>query len=162
MHFKRNNKEISSYLQGLRPFKAVLPKNIKKTLNRKGHQYSEILGKWNKLVGEDISKFSYPKSIKTTKDGAGNILILSIQRGNEINIEYSKSEIINKINSYFGYNFIKELKLETFPISNEKEILKKNFNLNKNTTKNYEMSIKKIKNTNIKNALYNLLNIIKK
>ena len=41
-------------------------------------------------------------------------LMLAIKRGDEINIEYSKNEIINKINSYFGYKLINEIKLQTF------------------------------------------------
>ena len=32
-------------------------------------------------------------------------------RGNELEIEYSKSEIIDKVNSFFGYKFLNSLKL---------------------------------------------------
>ena len=32
-------------------------------------------------------------------------LILNIMRGNELEIEYSKSEIMDKVNSFFGHKF---------------------------------------------------------
>ena len=65
------------------------------------------------LVGKDISSCAYPKSIKMKKRDSSGTLVLVIKRGDEINIEYSKNDIINKINSYFGYKLIDEIKLQT-------------------------------------------------
>ena len=121
------------------------------------YAYSEIVSKWNILVGEDISNCSYPKSIKMKKGDQNGTLVLGIKRGEEINIEYSKREIIRKINSYFGYKLINEIKLQTFSLENNK--IKKN-NLNK-FSKNYEKKINKIKNSNIRNSLAELLTVIK-
>ena len=66
------------------------------------------------LVGKDISSCSHPKSIKMKKGDSSGTLLIAIERGNEINIEYSKKQIIDKINSYFGYKLINEIKLQTF------------------------------------------------
>ena len=106
MHNKENNKESKTYVQGLRPFGNSLPRGIKGILKKNGYYYSEIISKWNLLVGKDISSSCYPKSIKITGTNKNRILILAVERGNEINVEYSKKEIINKINSYFGYKLI--------------------------------------------------------
>ena len=114
MHYKQNNKESKTYVQGLRPFGNTLPRSVKGILKKNGYNYSEIISKWNLLVGKDISSCCYPKSIKMTRGDKSGTLILSIERGNEINIEYSKNEIINKINSYFGYKLISTIKLKTF------------------------------------------------
>ena len=91
------------------------------------------------------------------KGDQNGTLVLGIKRGEEINIEYSKSEIIRKINSYFGYKLINEIKLQTFSLKNNK--IKKN-NLNK-FSKNYEKKIGEIKNNDIKNSLLELFNTIK-
>ena len=101
MHYKQNNKESKTYVQGLRPFGNTLPRGIKGILKRNGYNYSEIISKWSMLVGRDISNCSYPKSIKTTKESTNGILVLAVKRGDEITVEYSKKEIIDKINSYF-------------------------------------------------------------
>ena len=112
MHYKRNNKESKTYVQGLRPFGNTLPRGLKGILKKNGYNYSEIISKWNLLMGKDISDCCYPKSIKITRGDKSGTLILSVERGNEINIEYSKKEIINKINSYFGYRLINEIRLK--------------------------------------------------
>ena len=120
MHYKPNNKESKTYVQGLRPFGNTLPRGIRGILKRNGYNYSEIINKWNMLVGNDISECSYPKSIKMTKVNEKAILIIAVKRGNEIEVEYSKNEILNKINGYFGYRLISEIRLQTFNADNKK------------------------------------------
>ena len=158
MHYKQNNKESKTYVQGLRSFGNTLPRGIKGILKKNGYNYSEIISKWNMLVGKDISSYSYPKSIKMTKGDTSGTLVLSVKRGNEITVEYSKKEIINKINSYFGYRLINEIRLKTIN-SETKKI--KNKNTLKNFSKNFEKKINEIKNKNIRNSLSQLLDVIK-
>jgi len=158
MHYKQNNKESKTYVQGLRPFGNTLPRGVKGILKKSGYNYSEIISKWNMLVGKDISSCSYPKSIKMTKGDTNGLLVLAVKRGNEITVEYSKKEIINKINSYFGYRLINEIKLKTI----NSEIKKiKNENTLKKFSKNFEKKISEIKNKNIRNSLSQLLDVIK-
>jgi len=159
MHYKQNNKESKTYVQGLRPFVNTLPRGIKGILKKNGYNYSEIINKWNILVGRDISNCCYPKSIKMTKGNENGTLILSVERGNEINVEYSKNEIINKINSYFGYKLINEIRLQTFNSLNKKN---KDKNIQNKFSKKFEEKINKIKNKDIRDSLKQLLNIAKK
>ena len=156
MHQKQNNKESKTYVQGLRPFGNTLPRGVKGILKKNGYNYSEIISKWNMLVGKDISSCAYPKSIKMKKGDSHGTLMLAIKRGDEINVEYSKKKIIDKINSYFGYKLINEIKLQTINSESRKT---------KNTlgkfSKNFEKKINEIKNKNIRNSLSQLLKTIK-
>jgi len=156
MHYKQNNKESKTYVQGLRPFGNTLPRGVKGILKKNGYNYSEIISKWKMLVGEDISKCASPKLIKMKKGDSNGTLVLSIKRGDEINIEYSKKEIINKINSYFGYKLINEIKLQT--INSETRKIKNTIG---KLSKNFEKKISEIKNKNIRNSLSQLLKAIK-
>ena len=158
MHKKQNNKESKSYVQGLRPFGNTLPKGIRGILKKNGYNYSEIISKWSMLVGRDISNCSYPKSIKTTKGSTNGILVLAVKRGDEITVEYSKKEIIDKINSYFGYRLINEIRLQTFNSDNKK--IKKKGTLDR-LSKNFEKKINEINNKDIKNSLLQLFNVMK-
>ena len=158
MHYKQNNKESKTYVQGLRPFGNTLPRGIKGILKKSGYNYSEIISKWNMLVGRDISSCSYPKSIKMTKGETNGTLVLAVKRGNEITVEYSKKEIINKINSYFGYQLINEIRLKTINAETKKI---KNKNILKKFSKNFEKKINEIKSKDIKNSLSQLLNVVK-
>ena len=158
MHYKQNNKESKTYVQGLRPFGNTLPRGVKGILKKSGYNYSEIISKWNMLVGKDISGCSYPKSIRMTKGDTNGLLVLAVKRGNEITVEYSKKEIINKINSYFGYRLINEIRLKT--INSETKKIKNN-NILKKFSKNFEKKINEIKNKDIRNSLSQLLDVIK-
>ncbi len=158
MHYKRNNKESKTYVQGLRPFGNTLPRGVKGILKKNGYNYSEIISKWNLLVGRDISNSCHPKSIKMTQGNKNGTLVLSVERGNEINIEYSKKEIINKINSYFGYKLINEIKLQTF---NSRIRKTENKNSLYKFSENFNKKINEIKNKNIRNSLSQLLKTIK-
>ena len=160
MHYKQNNKETKSYVQGLRPFGNTLPRGIRGILRKNGYNYSEIITKWKILIEKDISDFSYPISIKMSKESSGAILLIGVKRGNEITLEYSKKDIINKINSYFGYNFISEIKLKSI-----NSIKKKMINNNKNQikfSKNFDRKINEISNEKIKKSLSDLLKVMKK
>ena len=157
MHYKQN-KQSRTYVQGLRPFGNTLPRGLKGILKKNGYNYSEIISKWNMLVGKDISDCAYPKSIKMKKGDTYGTLVLAIKRGNEINIEYSKRKIIDKINGYFGYKLINEIKLQTFNSEIEKE---KNKNNLEKVSKNLQEKIKQIKSESIKNSLSQLLQAIK-
>ena len=157
MHYKQN-KQSRTYVQGLRPFGNTLPRGLKGILKKNGYNYSEIISKWNMLVGKDISDCAYPKSIKMKKGDTNGTLVLAIKRGNEINIEYSKRKIIDKINGYFGYKLINEIKLQTF--NSEIEKAKNKNNLEK-VSKNLQEKIKQIKSESIKNSLSQLLQAIK-
>ena len=157
MHYKQN-KQSRTYVQGLRPFGNTLPRGLKGILKKNGYNYSEIISKWNMLVGKDISICAHPKSIKMKKGDTHGTLVLAIKRGDEINIEYSKEEIINKINSYFGYKLINEIRLQTFNSGIEKI---KNKNTLDKFSKNFEEKINKINNKNIRNSLSQLVKTIK-
>ena len=158
MHYKQNNKESKTYVQGLRPFGNTLPRGIKGILKKNGYNYSEIISKWNLLVGKDISSCCYPKSIKMSRSSRNGTLILSVERGNEINVEYSKKEIIDKVNGYFGYKLISKIRLQTF---NSAVIKEKKQNILDKSSKKFEKKINEIKNKDIRNSLSQLLDIIK-
>ena len=159
MHNRQKNKESKTYVQGLRSFGNTLPRGIKGILKKNGYNYSEIINKWNLLVGKDISSYCYPKSIKMSQTNSNGTLTLAVQRGNEIDIEYSKNKIINKINAYFGYKLISEVKLQTFNSEIKK---KKRDNVLGKNSKKFEKKINEIKSNDLRNLLSELLDLAKK
>ena len=159
MHYKQNNKQTKTYVQGLRAFGNTLPRGVKGILKKNGYNYSEIISKWNMLVGQDVSGCAYPKSIKMKNGNSNGTLILAVKRGDEINIEYGKKDIINKINSYFGYKLINEIRLETFGFKMKKNDTKNSFI---NLSKSFNDKINKIENKSIRDSLFKLFEKTKK
>ena len=93
MQFKNNTKRGNVTIQGLRSFKDTLPKNVKKIINKKGHIYSETLGNWRYIVGDDLFKICYPKTFKNSNKFGVSTLMVMVERGHEVDMEYSKKEL---------------------------------------------------------------------
>ncbi|MFL2851578.1 MAG: DUF721 domain-containing protein [Candidatus Pelagibacter sp.] len=159
MQFKKYTKQRNGSIQGLRSFKDTLPKNIKKVIYKRGHVYSETLNNWKYIVGEDLFKICYPKSFKNSnKFGVGTLLIM-VKRGHEIELEYSKKIIMDRMNSFFKNMVIERIKLLSF----DDEILEKKENISKdNVTNNkFKNKINDIKNEKIKKSLIELTKVFK-
>ena len=122
MHYKENNK-YKIITQGLRPFSSSIPKTLKKYLRKGGYNYSNIVDNWTTIVNKKISDSCYPISIKMRKEMKNGTLMLNVIHGKELEIEYAKNDIIEKINSFFGYNCISQINLK---IIEEKIKFKKN------------------------------------
>tara|TARA_B100001540_G_scaffold302738_1_gene310583 strand:+ start:386 stop:877 length:492 start_codon:yes stop_codon:yes gene_type:complete len=159
MDFKNNTKHRYKTIQGLRSFKNTLPKEVKKILSKKGHIYTETLDNWRSIVGEELFKVCYPKSFKNSNRVSPSHLIIMVKRGHEVDIEYSKKKILNRLNSYLGYNAIEKLKFISFEGSDG--VLKENIKHNATNNK-YNNEISKIKNEKIKKSLSELSRLFKK
>ena len=160
MQFKKYTKQRNGSIQGLRSFKDTLPKNIKKVINKKGHIYSETLNNWKYIVGENLFKVCYPKSFKNSNRFGVSTLVVVVKRGNEVNLEYSKKDIIDKMNSYFGYGVVEKLKFISF--DDEKKIFIKENNQDKIVTNSkYQTTIDNVKNEKIKKSLIELMRVFK-
>ena len=158
MHNKPNNKQSKTYVQGLRPFGNILPKSVKGILKKNGYNYSEIMSKWNMLVGKEISECSFPKSIKMKPGDSRCTLVLAVKRGDEIIVEYSKSEIMNKINSYFGYQLVNDVRLQASNSEAKKQEVKNN---SMNFSDKFVKKVLDIKSETIKNSLTKLMESLK-
>ena len=159
MNSKNYNKNNRKFTQGLRSFKDILPSKIKRLINKKGQIYSEILENWRYFVGDDLFDISFPKSFKNTNKIGSSCLNVMVKRGNEVNFEYSKNLVIEKINSFFGYDVLQSIKLMSFDEKN-KEFKQKQ--VMKTVTKNkYKNQISDIKNSKIKNSLLELSKVFK-
>ena len=111
MQFKKYTKQRNRSIQGLRSFKDTLPKNIKKIISKKGHIYSETLNNWKYIVGESLFKVCYPKSFKNSNRFGSSTLSVMVKRGHEIDIEYSKKIIIDKMNFFLDIQLLRSSNL---------------------------------------------------
>ena len=149
MQFKNNTKQRFKTIQGLRSFKDTLPKNIKKIIKKKGHIFSETLNNWKYIVGDDLFQICYPKSFKNSNKFGVSTLQIMVKRGHEIDLEYSKKVIMDKMNSFFGYAVVEKLKFISFDDAQTK-FKKLDTNENHVTNMKYADRINSIKNDKIK------------
>ena len=160
MQFKNNTKQRFKTIQGLRSFKDTLPKNIKKIIQKKGHIFSETLNNWKYIVGDDLFQICYPKSFKNSNKFGVSTLQIMVKRGHEIDLEYSKKIIMDKMNSFFGYTVVEKLKFISFDDAQTK-FKKLDINENHATNIKYTDRINNIKNDKIKKSLLELTKLFK-
>ena len=142
------------FIQGLRPFSSSIPKTLKKHLRKGGYNYSSIVDNWTKMVGVKISNACYPLTVKMGKDMKDGTLVLNVTHGKEMEIEYEKKEIMDKINSFFGYKCISNvtLKIVQNTIDNNKKVFPKIKDFSK-----IENKMNKVTNNELKSSLKNFL-----
>ena len=160
MQFKKYTKQRNGSIQGLRSFKDTLPKNIKKFISKRGQIYSETLNNWKHIVGENLFKVCYPKSYKNSNKFGVSTLTIMVRRGNEVDLEYSKKEIITRMNTFFEDQVVEKIKLTSF--NDERKIIVEKNDLNSNVTNNkFKDKISNVKNEKIKKSLLELMKVFK-
>ena len=152
MHSKNNNKS-QTFIQGLRPFSSSVPKTLKKHLKKGGYNYSNIVDNWTKMVSKKIADACYPITVKMGKEMREGTLVLNVIHGKEVEVEYEKNEIIDKINSFFGYKCISNVVLK---IVQDTVKPKKSFTKIKNFSK-IEDKMSKVNDETLKSSLNNFL-----
>ena len=160
MSFKNNIKQRNSSFQGLRSFKDTLPTSVKKIINKKGHIYSETLNNWKYIVGNELFKICYPKTFKNSNRFGVSTLLIMVKRGHEVDLEYSKKNILDKMNSFFGHSVVEKLKFISF--DDEQQIFVTPNNNQENVAiAKYKNKINDVKNEKIKKSLIELTKVFK-
>ena len=141
-------------MQGLRPFSNSIPKTLKNHLKKNGYNYSNIVDNWTRMVSKKISDACYPVTVKMGKEMKDSTLVLNVIHGKELEVEYEKNQIIDKINSFFGYKYISNVTLKTVRDKVVKNC--KSFPKLKNINK-IEEKINKVNDNQLKGSLNSLL-----
>lgn len=132
----------------MRPLQSLLPENAKKILKKDGFVHFEIIKNWKNIIGEKMLKDVTPVKIK--KINNENILSINVNKSVMIEIEYSRDQIIERINSYLGFNAIN--KIQILSKNSSVEIKKRKILLDEKIIK----KINEIKNEKIKEIFLNL------
>ena len=149
-----NKNKSQNFIQGLRPFSSSIPRTLKKHLKKSGYNYSNIVDNWTKMVSKKISDASYPITVKMGKEMRDGTLVLNVLHGKEVEIEYEKRNIIDKINNFFGYSCINKIILK---IIHEKIKTKKNKFPKIKDLSMINRKLEKVNNDQLRSSLNNLL-----
>jgi len=106
------------------------------------------------MVSKKISDACYPITVKMGKEMRDGTLVLNVIHGREMEVEYEKTEIMDKINSFFGYNCISHVTLKI--VQDKININDKVFPKIKNLSK-IEEKMNKVNNEELKSSLNNFL-----
>ena len=87
-------------------------------------------------------------------------MLINAKRGHEIELEYSRKDILEKLNNLFGYSVVEKIKLTSF--DDEKISSSTNDESSYNVTNHdYQKKINSVKNEKIKKSLIKLSKVFK-
>jgi hypothetical protein len=84
-----------------------------------------------------------------------------VKRGHEVDMEYSKKDIMDKMNSFFGYTVVEKLKFISFD-DEQKNFTKSDTKQENVAINKYQDKINNVKNDKIKKSLIELTRVFKK
>ena len=153
--------------------RTFVPKTIGESLQKVNQKFSTKFGKidyvihvkWKQIVGPFFANHSQPMKISTVKDFIddkneyifSNYLHVNVSPAAAVDFQHFKDEIAEKINSYFGYKAIKDIKIHQnfIPKFEEKTINKKKPNTVK-LQEEVKQHVQGIKNKDLEESVVKL------
>ena len=113
---------------------AFVPKVTAAAFERYGFHSAEIMTSWETIVGADLARLTRPEAIKwprgskartdASDDGApaaGATLVIACDPAFALEISYRTHDIVDRINRYFGYRAIAQLRIVQVPRTAERQ-----------------------------------------
>ncbi|MBR1604615.1 MAG: DUF721 domain-containing protein [Alphaproteobacteria bacterium] len=153
----RTTKDLQSLAQTLMPL-------TKKIMSKHGFIETDIITNWDNIVSEQLAQYCSPLKIEFPKDkkNNGRLLLQVISGAFALEISHREKYILDKINTYFGYQAVSSIKILQ---NNEMTAIVEQNNKNQDLSKGYispedEEKIKNltkdINNQNLKEILIKL------
>lgn len=112
---------------------SFVPRLTQKAFEKYGFSAATLLTDWATIVGADIAGFTAPERLKwPVKPGArdevaegaegrpGATLVLRVEPARALDVEYRGRQIVERINAYFGYRAVAQLRLVQGPLTAER------------------------------------------
>ena len=89
---------------------------------RYGFAYADLITQWPAIVGDALAQWSEPLRIKWPRPGAderkqGGTLVIRVVPGRGLDLQHQTPQIIDRINSFYGYAAIASVKIMQGTIS---------------------------------------------
>jgi len=107
---------------------AFVPKVTTAVFQKFGFHSAEIMSSWETIVGAELARLTRPESIKWPRGNkapagaeddegrnGGATLIIATDPAFALEVSYRHREIIDRINRYFGYRAIAQIKVHQVP-----------------------------------------------
>ena len=104
---------------GLRTVGANLPKIARRALGRRGFSDAGLIADWQNVVGTTIAGFSQPLRLTfaRAKERREGTLLLRVAPGFALELQHLEPQLLERINSHFGYPAVAKLKFQQGPLT---------------------------------------------
>lgn len=114
---------------GMKSVGHFLPAITRPVFEKFGFQRAALLTDWDMIVGEPLCHFTSPEQIKWQKSSnetaeieqfgqsSGATLIIRVEGPAALEVQHSAPQIIERINSYFGYKAVASIRILQAPMA---------------------------------------------
>jgi hypothetical protein len=112
-------KAVGSFVPGL----------TRKAFEKYGFSAATLITDWPTIAGKELAAFTaperlkWPRSVRSSDDDQadsgrpGATLVLRVDPARALNVQYESRQIVERINAYFGYAAIAELRILQAPVT---------------------------------------------
>jgi hypothetical protein len=104
---------------------SFVPRLTRPAFERYGFSAAALITDWETIVGADLARYTMPERLKWPKrvEWTGNevsdedrgrpgaTLVLAVAAGRALDIQYRSAQLVERINSYFGYRAVADLRI---------------------------------------------------
>lgn len=107
---------------------SFVPTLTKKAFEKFGFSAATLITDWARIAGAELAGYTVPDKIKWPRGGEsvatdddeserrGATLILRVDPARALDVEYRTRQIMDRINSYFGYRAVETIRLVQAPL----------------------------------------------
>jgi hypothetical protein len=118
-------------LYGVKAVGSFVPRLTRKAFERYGFSAAALITDWAAIAGRELAAFTAPERLKWPRraelsdDGIdaadrgrpGATLVLRVDPQRALDVQYNARQIIERINAYFGYAAVAELRILQAPVA---------------------------------------------
>ncbi len=124
--FKKQPYEKKKRFGLLRPVGQLVPQLTKKIFAKRGLTNAAIITDWPNIIGADLARYSQPDRLIFPKNKRNDaILHIRVEGALATQMQHMEGMVIERINSYFGYKAVAEIRLMQTSLPREKIKIKK-------------------------------------
>jgi hypothetical protein len=144
-----------------RPLSDLVPGLTRDILGKKSLLFGKMIADWSHIAGADIADKTTPLDLKYAKkldQKSQAVLHLAVQSAYALEISYQKSLLIERLNMFFGYPAIKDIKIiqQTNLMDNKKQTVVPSRPLTLQEERGLDGIVAQIQENDLQTALKNL------
>ena len=120
-----------AFAGGARPIGAYAARALDPAARARGFATTALLSEWPAIVGAELAQFTMPDrvvwprrrddseeaSLPQGRRGEGAVLVLRVEGPRAIEVQHRSGQILERVNSYFGYRAVAEMRILQAPVT---------------------------------------------